>query len=479
MAAEKILVVDDEGNMRETLRVILEQEGYKAILAEDARQALNLCDASVSVVITDEKMPNISGTELLRQIKRIYPDLPVIMITAYDKSSLAVEAIKAGAYDYFPKPFDPERILFVLRKIVEHQRLLSENARLKGQLESRFDIKSIVGQSPQMREIIELVTTVASTPSSVLIEGESGTGKELIARALHYLGDRRKDPFVPVNCAAIPETLLEAELFGYRKGSFTDAIRDKKGRFEEADGGTVFLDEIGDMSLALQAKILRVLQEREFTKIGDEKAIKVDIRIVAATNKNLLEEIQKGKFREDLYYRVNVINIKAPPLSQRTEDIPLLVQFFIRRFNSEMGKHITGVSEEAMSVLMAHSWPGNVRELENAIERAVILSKGDIIQGDTARKSIVPSTAPEHGLDRFIHGFFLEGDTYMQAVEAFERRLIEKAFQRSGGAFSKAAEQLNISRHALRYRMQKLGMRGTEEEPPPGGAKEEPGPEGE
>ncbi len=460
MAKDKILVVDDEKPMRETLRAILEDEGYEVLLAGDGQQALNVCDSSVSVVITDAKMPNMDGIELLRRLQKLYPDLPVIMITAHDTSSLAVEAMKAGAYDYFPKPFNPERILLVVAKIVQHQRILRENIRLKGQLESRFDIKNIVGQSSQMLEIIDLVATVASTTASVLIEGESGTGKELVARALHYLGPRRNEPFVTVNCAAIPETLLEAELFGYRKGSFTDAIRDRRGRFEEADRGTLFLDEIGDMSLALQSKILRVLQEKEFTKIGDDKPIRVDVRIVAASNKNLREEIRKGRFREDLYYRVNVINMKVPSLSERRDDIPLLVDFFLKKFNFEMGRHISRVSEGGMRLLISHSWPGNVRELENVMERAVILTKSDLIEEDTIRKSLASSHPSEHDLDGFIDSFFGRDNTYTDAVDAFERKLVEKAFQRSGGAFSKAAERLKISRHALRYRMQKLNMRG-------------------
>lgn len=459
MRTDKILVVDDERKMRETLCAILEQQGYEVLLAADGRHALEQCDASVSVAITDAKMPGMSGTDLLRQLKRLYPDIGVIMITAFDSSKLAVEAMKSGAYDYFSKPFDPERILIVVRKIVDHQRIVRENARLKGQLRSRFDIKSIVGASPQMREIIELVTTVASTPSSVLVEGQSGTGKELIARALHYLGDRRNEPFGTVNCAAIPETLLEAELFGYRKGSFTDAIRDKKGRFEEADGGTLFLDEIGDMSLALQAKILRVLQEKEFQKIGQEEPITVDVRIISATNKNLAREIAAGRFREDLYYRVNVINIKLPTLAERIEDLPLLVNFFLRKFNFEMGKHITAVSDEAMALLTAHPWPGNVRELENVIERAVILTKGHTIEAELIRKSLAGPGPPQPGLDGFIETFLQGKDSYTGAVEAFERTLIQKALQRSGGALSKAAHELNISRHALRYRMQKLRMR--------------------
>lgn len=459
MAKQKILVVDNERNIRDTLRAILEGEGYEVILAADGHQALEACDASVSLAITDEKMPNMTGTELLRALKKRYPDLPVIMITAYDSSRVAVEAMKEGAADYFSKPVNPERILIVVQKIVEHERLLKENIRLRGQLETRFDIRSIVGKSQAIGDVIELVTTVAATSSSVLVEGESGTGKELIARALHYLGPRRNEPFITVNCAAIPETLLEAELFGFRKGSFTDATRDKRGRFEEADGGTLFLDEIADMSLSLQAKILRVLQEKEFTKIGDEKVIRVDVRIIAATNKNLADLIRKGHFREDLYYRINVININVPALVDRMDDLPLLVSHFLKRFNFEMGRNIQGVSDAGMQLLMRHSWPGNVRELENVLERAIILTKGATIEADTIRKSLGSPAPQEHDVDGFIESFFERDQTYTLAAEAFERRLVERAFTRSGGSFSKAAKQLNISRHALRYRMQKLGMR--------------------
>jgi len=462
MDKDKILVVDDEKRIRETLRAILEDEGYEVVLAADGQQALDLCDASVSIAITDEKMPNMPGTELLRRLRPMYPDLPVIMITAFDSSRLAVDAMKAGAADYFSKPVDPERILIVVKRIVQHQRLLKENIRLKGQLESRFDIRNIVGKSQVIREIIDLVTTVAATSSSVLVEGDSGTGKELIARALHYLGPRRNEPFVTVNCAAIPETLLEAELFGYLKGSFTDAIRDKRGRFEEADRGTLFLDEIGDMTLALQSKILRVLEEKEFTKIGDEGSTRVDVRIIAATNKVLAEEIRNGKFREDLYYRINVMNIKVPSLSERMEDLPLLVGFFLKKFSFQMGRNIQAVSDEGMALLMAHTWPGNVRELENVLERAVIFSKGAIIEEHTIRRSLGSPAPSGRDIDGFIESFFDTGDTYTQAVESFEKRLIERAFQKSAGAFSRAARELDISRHALRYRMQKLGMREAE-----------------
>ncbi len=465
MAADRILVVDDEKKMRETLRAILEEEGYQVLLAADGGQALELCDPSLNVVITDAKMPNMDGTELLRELKRAYPDVAAIMITAFDSSRLAVEAMKAGASDYFSKPFDPERILMVVRKIVQHQQVVRENIRLKGQLQGFFDIRQIVGESKPMREIIELVRTVAPTPSSVLIEGQSGTGKELIARAIHFLGNRRHEPFLTVNCAAIPETLLEAELFGYRKGSFTDAIRDKRGRFEQADRGTLFLDEIGDMSLSLQAKILRVLQQKEFTKIGEVNPVRVDVRIVAATNKNLPVEIRNGRFREDLFYRINVISIKMPPLSRRMSDVTALVDHFLQKFNFEMGRHITHASPEAMALLMAHSWPGNVRELENVMERAVILSKGDVIESETISKSLaVPRSPAQEDVDGLIDSFFASPHTYSQAVESFEGRLIKRALERSGGALSKAARELNISRHALRYRMQKLGIRQPEAE---------------
>jgi DNA-binding NtrC family response regulator len=468
MAKDRILVVDDEAHMRESLREILSEEGYEVVLAEEGRPALNAFDESILLVITDARMPGMDGFELIKELHERDPDLPVVMITAYGSMELAVKAMRAGAYDYITKPFDPEEILHDVRNIVDHYRKTKENIRLKRRLAQEFDVGQIVGNSPQIREILDVVRRVASTPSSVLIHGQSGTGKELVAKALHYLGDRASQPFVVVNCAAIPDTLLESELFGHKKGSFTDAVADKKGRFEEADGGTIFLDEIGDMSLSLQSKMLRVLQEREFTRIGETKTRRVNVRIVSATNKDLAEAIQGGEFREDLYFRINVISIRMPSLRERREDIPLLVGHFIRQYNYSIGKKIKAITDDALDLLMDYHWPGNIRELENLIERAVIFANGEVIEADTIRQNLVRLERPESGVESLLqqHG------GYREAVEAFERELIRRAFEWSKGHFSKAAKHLGLSRHALRYQMSKLGLQ-TEEFSPWGRSSEE------
>jgi len=461
MANERILVVDDEANMRDSLREILGEEGYECVLAGDGISALNAFDETVRLVITDAKMPGMDGFELIKELHERDPDLPVVMITAYGSMELAVKAMRSGAYDYVTKPFDPERILHDVRHIVDHYRKTKENIRLKRRLAEEFNVSQIVGESPQIKEILAVVRRVASTPSSVLIVGQSGTGKELIARALHYLGDRASQPFVVVNCAAIPDTLLESELFGHKKGAFTDAIADKKGRFEEADGGTIFLDEIGDMSLPLQSKMLRVLQEREFTRIGETKTRRVNVRIVTATNKNLGEVIQKGEFREDLYFRINVINVRIPSLRERRSDIPLLVDHFIKRYNYSIGKKIKGISPEAMAILMSYHWPGNIRELENLIERAVIFANSDILDAGVIKQNLLHWQRPTGGVEAFLDQY----GNYKDAVDAFERELIKRAFDSSKGHFSNAAKHLGLSRHALRYQMSKLGLQTEEFSP--------------
>lgn len=461
MPKERILVVDDEANMRESLREILGAEGYDVVLAEEGRAALKAFDDSILLVITDAKMPGMDGFELIEQLHGRAPDLPVVMITAYGTMELAIKAMRAGAYDYITKPFNPEQILHDVHNIVDHYRKTKENIRLKKRLAQEFDIVEIVGESPQIRNILDVVKRVASTPSSVLIFGQSGTGKELIAKALHYLGDRASQPFVIVNCAAIPDTLLESELFGHKKGAFTDAVADKKGRFEEADGGTIFLDEIGDMSLPLQSKILRVLQEREFTRIGETKTQRVNIRIVTATNKDLAEAIQKGEFREDLYFRINVISIRMPSLRERLDDIPMLVEHFIRQYNYSIGKKITGISDEALGLLMDYHWPGNIRELENLIERSVIFANGEVLEAETIRENLLHWQRPSGDLEGFLDH---HGD-YKGAVDAFECELIKRAFEQSKGHFSNAAKKLGLSRHALRYQMSKLGLQTDEFSP--------------
>jgi DNA-binding NtrC family response regulator len=461
MANERVLVVDDEANMRESLREILGEEGYECVLAGDGVSALNAFDETVRLVITDAKMPGMDGFELIKELHERDPDLPVVMITAYGSMELAIKAMRAGAYDYITKPFDPERILHDVRHIVDHYRKTKENIRLKKRLAEEFSISQIVGESQQIREMLDVVRRVASTPSSVLIVGQSGTGKELVAKALHYLGDRASQPFVIVNCAAIPDTLLESELFGHKKGAFTDAVADKKGRFEEADGGTIFLDEIGDMSLSLQSKMLRVLQEREFTRIGETKTRRVNVRIVTATNKNLGEAIQKGEFREDLYFRINVINIRMPSLRERRSDIPMLVDHFIKRYNYSIGKRIKGITAEAMAVLMSYHWPGNIRELENLIERAVIFADSDLLDAGVIKQNLLHWERPTGGVE----GFLDQYGNYKDAVDAFERELIKRAFDWSKGHFSNAAKYLGLSRHALRYQMSKLGLQSEEFSP--------------
>ena len=456
MDKKKILVVDDERELVMQLKAMLEGEGYDVKTAENGNIALDICQGDESVVITDLKMPKMSGIELLEKIKAKYPWMPVIMITGQGTIESAVKAIKNGASDYIEKPYKHEVIFNRVEKEIKMLRINEEVERLKKQKEKEFRLDDIIGSSKSIDDIKDLIRQVAPTSSSVLIEGASGTGKEMIAKGVHYLSNRRYENFVVVNCAAIPETLLESELFGYKKGSFTDARMDKKGFFEEADRGTLFLDEIGDMSVALQAKILRVLQEGEFTKIGETKSKRVDVRMVAATNKNLKEAIKRGEFREDLYFRINVISIGVPSLTERKEDIPKLVRHFIAKYDYETGKRVTGISENSMKMLMNYNWPGNIRELENIIERAVILTRGDTIESEIIEANV----EPENG-DVEISGY---GIGYREEVRRFERGLILRAIEEAGGQYSKAAEKMGISRHSLRYQMAKLGIKGGEEQ---------------
>ena len=455
-----ILVVDDEENMRESLKDILEEDNYSVEMAENGVAALEAIESQeISVVITDARMPEMDGFELLRKTKHAKPDLPVIMITAYATPKLAVEAMKQGAEDYVSKPFDPDEILIKIKSILRHNKLLAENIRLKGTLKKGFDISNIIGESAEINEVLDLIGKVAPAPSYVLIQGESGTGKELVAKAIHTQSPRRDEPFITVNCAAIPETLLESELFGYRKGAFTDAHKDKKGRFEEADGGTLFLDEIGDMAMALQAKILRVLQEKTFRKIGDEQTTEADVRVIAATNKDLIEAIKEGSFREDLYFRINVINISLPPLRNRKSDIPLLIRHFIQRYNLSMGKQVNRVTEDAVNFMKNYAWPGNIRELENLVERLIILCPEDYIDLDHVKKNMLMLGDSPKGIDGFIEQY----PDFKEAVDAFQRLVIERALDKAGGHTQRAADLLKISRPALRYQMKKLGIAGSDE----------------
>jgi DNA-binding NtrC family response regulator len=456
MGGERILVVDDEEINREFLEEVLAQQGYDATTAADGFAALELSKREFfHIVLSDLMMPEMGGVELLRQLKDISPSTVCIIFTGYATIETAVEAIKAGAYDYITKPFRVEEIEVVLKRALEYQRLHHENINLRKQLKAKYKFENIVSDNDKMQSVFELVEKVSDSDSTVLIYGESGTGKELIARAIHYNSYRQDKPLVPINCGAIPGELLESELFGYEKGAFTGANSLRIGRFELANGGTVFLDEIGEMSPALQVKILRVLQEREFERVGGTRTIKVDVRIIAATNKNLDELVANHQFREDLYYRLNVIPVQLPPLRDRRSDIPLLVAYFIDRFNAEKKRHIEGIAPEATDMLIRYHWPGNVRELENLIERITILKGSGVI---------TPDDLPEKLSQSFSDGVVPEVDipngglNFDDAVQAFERQLLTKALQRTHGVKSKAAELLSMNRTTLVEKVKKLQL---------------------
>lgn len=446
----RILVVDDEKGMRDFLLIMLQKDGYEVVSAENGAEALSLLQREIfDLVISDVKMPDTNGIDLLRAIKDLSAETVVIMITAYGTTESAVEAMKLGAYDYITKPFKVDEIRLIIQKALEKGRLRRENILLRREIESRAGFENFIGKSPAMQKIFSLIRQVADTRSTVLVTGESGTGKELVARAIHYSSSRRNRPFVTVNCGALPEALLESELFGYMKGAFTGAVSNKQGLFEAADGGTIFLDEISATTPALQIKLLRVLQEKEFKRVGGTSDIKVDVRVIAASNRDLEAEVENGGFREDLFYRLNVIPIHLPPLRERKEDIPLLTDFFLKKFSSD--RRIS-ISPEAMNLLVSYHWPGNVRELENTIERLVILAPGNTIAADQVPDSIkgnhpcselIPSDIPDQGLD-------LEA-----LLKNAERTLMRKALEKAGGVKTEAAKLLGLSFRSFRHRLQK------------------------
>ena len=407
------------------------------------------------MVITDARLGGMSGYEFLKTVAEKRPELPVIMITAYATPKLAVEAIKSGATDYLAKPFEPDELLHAVGRCAERHRLLTENAALKARAGNGIRIENIVGESTKMRELRQLIQTVAPTDATVLILGESGTGKELIAGAIHFHSHRATAPYIRLNCAAIPETLLESELFGYERGAFTGAHRTKRGYVEEADGGTIFLDEIGDMSRSLQAKLLRFLEDGSFTRVGGTQELRVQVRLIAATNRNIVEAIKKGEFREDLFHRLNVMQFRPPPLRERGSDIPLLARNFLKGFAAKLGRSVKDISPLAMQALQAHSWPGNVRELRNVIERAVILEPTEWIQ---------PASLPDFEVESRLRDGPVEksgasrGGSLPEALLRFEREMILDALESCGGSLSKAASILDLSRHSLRYRMGRLGL---------------------
>jgi two-component system response regulator AtoC len=458
---KRVLVADDELNMRRVLEAILRREGYEVITAANGIEALGGMSANIHTVITDLKMPGLDGMGLLKRLSIDYPDVPVVMITAHGSVENAVEAVKLGAFDYLEKPFEQEQIRQVVAKAISTYALSRKDARPEEPSErGRF---RLVGQSPAIRQIYGVVEKVANTPSTVLISGESGTGKELIARALHENSTRHAGPFIKINCAAIPKTLMESELFGYDKGAFTGAVGAKPGRFELAHGGTLFLDEIGEIPVEMQVKLLRVLQESEFERVGGIKTIKVDVRLVTATNRDLLEEIAAGNFREDLFYRLNVVPIQIPPLRERREDIPLLAEHFIAKFNERLKKQIVSISPEAVAELVGYNWPGNIRELENLMERTILFCEGPEIGVSDLPPEIVgaaptpASAAAGEGEPRPAAGSLKEA--VRAETERVERELIQRALDATGGNVTQAARKLKISRKSLQTKMKELGLR--------------------
>jgi DNA-binding NtrC family response regulator len=450
-----VLVIDDEKNMRLSLRTMLADEGYAVREAESAEQGLQLLgDGEFFMVITDARLGGMSGYEFLGKAKQRWPDLPLLMITAYATPKLAVEAIQAGAIDYVSKPFAPEELLHAVARCAERYRLLEENASLRGRTSETYRLEQIVGDSAKMRELRQLISTVAPADASVLILGESGTGKELVAGALHSLSRRARGNYIRINCAAIPETLLESELFGHEKGAFTGAVKQKPGRVEEADGGTIFLDEIADMSRPLQAKLLRFLEDGSFTRVGGTQELRVDVRLLAATNRDIIEAIGEGHFREDLYHRLNVVQFRLPALREREQDVIQLAEFFLKQFGQAMKKKVRGLSQSSRQKLLAHHWPGNVRELRNVIERALILETTD---------TILPSSLPDFQLETRLRKVTSArapagGESLDELVSNFERDLINSMLEQNRFNLSRTAEHLKLSRHALRYRMQRLNI---------------------
>ena len=431
----KILVVDDEAIVRESLHDWLGDAGYQVFTAENGSKALEIIDRErLGIVIADLVMPGMDGIEMIKKAKEIQPDIEVIIITAYASIPTAIAAMKEGAYDYIEKPFCPERTEFLVKKLAEHQQLVEENLSLRQRLEDHYRFENIITKSSRMQRVIELIKVVAKSNATVLITGETGTGKELVARAIHSQSHRRGKPFIAISCAALPESLLESELFGHEKGSFTGAYAQKKGKFEVANGGTLFLDEVGEMSANIQVHLLRVLEEKEFTRVGGNEPIKVDVRVISATNKEPKRAIEKGEFREDLYYRLNVVTIELPPLRERKEDIPLLAQHFLNKFAQENHKEITEFSPEAMEFLLSYDWPGNIRELENAIERAVILAKDSLITIAGLPQKNMPlarSAMPRKNL------------------REVEKDHILNVLSETGGNYSEAARILGITRMTL------------------------------
>jgi two-component system, NtrC family, response regulator AtoC len=505
MQATRILVADDEPNLRRVLVTLLRRDGYEVVQASNGAEAIEMLNQEIDVVITDLRMPEADGMDVLRCASRGFPQVPVIMITAYGSVGQAVEAIKAGAFDYIEKPFEQDVIRAIVDKAVRHA--MANRAAPRAALYAGGDGENgrygLVGQSPEMHGIFEVIDKVADSPSTVLITGESGTGKELVAKALHENSSRKHGPFIKINCAAIPKTLMESELFGYEKGAFTGATSSKPGRFELADGGSLFLDEIGEIPVEMQVKLLRAIQESEFERVGGIKTLKVDVRLITATNRDLELEIARGNFREDLYYRLNVVPLLIPPLRKRRGDIPYLVRHIVRKFNERLKKNVAGLSEDALAVLESHSWPGNIRELENVLERTILFCKAETIErADLPPELTAQADASGHGSGHVAAGHAaspsagihaspagsashahdddgddaapdaavstdLSGDTSLKDIvraetSRVERELIVKALEETNGNVTQAARLLKISRKSLQMKMKEFGLRDRE-----------------
>lgn len=454
MQKARVLIMDDEPEERRRLSGFLEGKGHEVVGVGSAPEAVDAIRRErFDVFLTDCNIPGVDALRTSDEVRKINPDMAVIIMTAYGTIETAVKAIKAGAYDYLPKPVDPEQVALLIERVAERRELIRENAELKEQLRERYKFDEIVSTSRAMEEVLNLAGRVAASTATVLLRGESGTGKELIAKAIHFHSPRAGYPLVKVNCAALPETLLESELFGHEKGAFTGATARRIGRFEAADKGTIFLDEIGDLPPGMQVKLLRVLQEKEFERLGGNQTIRVDVRVIAATNRNLETAIREGRFREDLYYRLNVVSVVIPPLRERKEDIPALMDFFIQKYSAENRKKITGVSAEVRDLLMRYDYPGNVRELENIIERAVVLAKaGTITTNDLPIHLRLPSGEGDLRLRK-------ANSRLKDTLETIERGLILDALKEAGGVQTRAAHRLGISERVLRYKLRKYKIK--------------------
>lgn len=450
---KKLLIIDDEENMRHVLKAMLEKEGYETFLAADGQEGLDqLGKQDFDTILCDLRMPGMDGLGFLKNVTQRNIASTIITMSAYGTIDQAIETMKLGAYDYISKPFKPPEILLALKKAEERQRLKKENVFLRKEVEEKYNFDNLIGKSQEVRNIFEMIKKVSSFKSSVLLTGESGTGKELVARAIHYNSPRRDQSFLAINCGAIPETLLESELFGHKKGSFTGATQDRKGFFEEADEATLFLDEIGDIPQNLQVKLLRVLQEGEVRRVGEERSVSVDVRIIAATAKDLEQEAKKGNFREDLFYRLNVLPIKIPPLRERKEDIPILVEHFIKKYNTSHGLCIKEITPAAIKILINYDWPGNIRELENIIERAMVMTDKDIVDVDG-----IPENITAHHSEGIYH---IPEDNYSikKLGRIMEEKLIRKALKKTRGNKSQAAKLLEISYPALLSKITEYGI---------------------